>query len=391
MENGILIVLIFVFIFFIASIIIASIALVKSNNATNQQLNISKIVFPNYFPLSTSTPQIVYGSLTIPLYTRDFKDDFNVLLNSPGQGFCQWPSSDGTFVCNDPQPDNGTTFRLFRLPLPPVNSSSTLISSQNLIQNGTFLDINPPLADDKSTTFKDSIIQSWTANDSTVSINGKDFGASGSSPYPYVLLATTQIISQTFQVTDACGYKCTLMMNAKKDFGGSAVFRIIDTTGQIRNETTLSLNTSKPTSLAFDWTLKTMTFFLNPGSYTLQISGESQTSDQQSAFTDISITPYLFNQFTIELPIQYKTVPLVQCTLTSDKTKHTSDFMKSVFVQQYNQACILECAYANYFTSSVSITNPSFFNIEISGPWKNLENVCAVELTLNWIAIGVIK
>ena len=391
-DKGIIIVLVFVFILFITLIVISTIALVKSNDAKN---NIPTTTFPNIFPLSGTIPQIIYGSVTIPLYARNFQDQFDIFLNSPNQGFCQWPSDGKSpFVCNNPQPVDGSLFRVSRLSPPPINSQKTLLRDddilKNFIENGQFTLIDPTLKDTDSTSFDKCKVQSWSANDGTTVINGKNYKSSA-APYTFVVLKPNQIISQTFQITDSCGYRCAFHMNANDTYGGSIIIRIVDSTNQIRHEKSIYMDTIKPGALLFQWTHKETPFFLNPGSYTLQISGESQTTNQSSGITDISISPYLFNQFAIELPVQYKTVPFIQCTLSSDITQHVSDYMKSVFLQLYTDACIIENGYANYFTSSVSVNNPSFFTVDILGPWKNLETVCAVQLTLNWIAIGITK
>jgi len=356
-EPGLWIFIAFSVLFILSTFIIAIIALVRGTDAKNLA-NISP-VFPNIFPMMNTIPQMTFGSLTVPIYVKDML--MKTTPNHMYKTFLKTPVS-----------------KLLQTP------------EQNLIVNGQFLIINPPFKEDTSTTtFKDASVPSWSATNPETTIFNK--GATpvdwGYPPYPYVILSEDRKISQVFRVNDSCGYKCSVMMNVRSGYGGSAVLRVLDNGNRIRSETQLSLDTSQPGQLAFTWTVKDVFFFLHPGTYTLEISGETQTGYQQSAFTDISIIPFLSNQFTIDLPIGYKTIPYLQCVLVSDSTKHVSDFMKSAFLSQYGN-CILQNGVASYFVSSITVNTPAFFTVDIMGPLKTMEDVCAIELTLNWIAIG---
>lgn len=377
-ERGLMILLVVFFILIVGLVVMSSIALVRSNDAKSLAgLSNLSSSFPNIFPLVTPTPQMVYGSLTIPLYTGSTN-----LTPSSLQGF-----GNHGFYSSFQRPVPTMTPRRNRF-LPSFVGQDPM---DDLIQNGNFT-ADPPLKDTETTSFSKSKIEGWTVNvpDTQLFSKSADPGDWGTAPDSYVMLGKSQKISQKFQVKESCGYQCSMNFNVRQGKGGSAQVRIMDDKNQIRSQTVLSLDTQLPQTLAFDWTRKEIFFFLTEGTYTLEISGETQQDGQQCAFTDISIIPHLSNQFAIDFPLQFKTIPHIQCTLVSDTTKHVSEFMKSVFLSQYKTTpCIIMSGQTSSFLSSVSVTNASFFTVDIFGPLEKLENVCAVELTINWVAIGV--
>jgi hypothetical protein len=209
----------------------------------------------------------------------------------------------------------------------------------------------------------------------------------------YVVLKQNQKITQNLTVKQSCGYNIIFIYNSKNSTGGSCVVSLFDSFNKQRLGATVTQATITPGRLQFSQQTYVGTVFLNPGTYTLEISGESQTdADQAIAVTQVHFFQgFLGSPITIDLPPVYQQIPTIYCTLATTPSQVT-DYMKQgyLIVQQTTPQKLFQGKYSELFTISPQYTTNSFFMAVTYGPFDIIPgDYEGIVLTLNWMAVGV--
>ena len=348
------------FLIVIASIVLSSIALAKSSKSTSSS---TPQAFPLFYPQfgGQSQPKTTFGSFTF------------IYGLMPAQ----------------------RTY-LFSTPSPQLRDDTL----EELEQNGLFN--LPPIDGTTKSTLGKTPQQFWTTNDTNTVLNGgtADTDAFGDMEATYVVLTQTQKIMQTISVTQSCGYTFVAKINAKADTGGTCVVTLYDMMKNKRYQYSPVQQTTSPGSLKFTITQITFDVFLNPGDYTLEISGETQTSDQQAiAVAQISFhQSFVGSHIVVDLPYVYQNLPTISCTLATTPTQ-VSDYIMTGFLitQKVTDPSqqLFSGGYSKLFTVSPQYDTTSFFVAAIAGPVTTPgaspfpPDTKGIVLTLNWMAVGV--
>ena len=356
METSILYLLIVFFLIVVASVVLSSIALAKASKSTTSSSS-SVQAFPLFYPTFTgqSQPKTTFGSFT-------FIYGFQL---PPGKSF-------------------PTAYPRLR--------DDTL---EDLEKNGLFN--LPPIDGTVKSTLGDTPQQFWTTNDPATALYGgtADTAAFDDMEATYVILTQTQKIMQDISITQSCGYTFKSKVHAKNGVGGSCLVTLYDAMKKIRLQYSYAPPTTSPGSLQFTITQITFDVFLNPGVYTLEISGETQTSDQQA----IAVAQIVFQQsfvgshIVVDLPYIYQKIPTIWCSLATTPLP-VSDYIKQGFLitQQADPSQLFNGGYSELFTVSPQYDTNSFFTAAIAGPFDTSVfpvGTKGILLTLNWMATGV--